>query len=250
MHEFAFYYPLLSSSVNNFFAKEFVIDDEALVHRIVRVVRRQEHDPVIIFDGVVRLNAVLGAPGGKSRLILTQCNWHQTEPRKHEFIFMLPLLKKDDCQQALYSLTEVGVDVIQLVYTKGVHRSWWMGARDIERLERISIAAAEQAKNFIMPVIKPPIELESALEQLKPAKAFSCFFDVSGESIEQLCAQKDKAFDNRIIAMVGPEADLTQEEKNLLSKAGFSFYSLTPTVLRACQAAALGAGLLRSLFNK
>ena len=48
--------------------------------------------------------------------------------------------------------------------------------------------------------------------------------------------------------MIGPEADLSTEEKNLLLKEYFSFVKLTPTVLRAYQAAGIALGIFRSLL--
>ena len=43
--------------------------------------------------------------------------------------------------------------------------------------------------------------------------------------------------------------DLTEQEKNLLQDQGFLFCALTPTILRAQQAVALSAGLIRSLLR-
>ncbi len=48
------------------------------------------------------------------------------------------------------------------------------------------------------------------------------------------------------MAVIGPEGDLTKEEKAYLKEQGFLFCALTPTVLRAQQAVALGLGILRS----
>ena len=39
------------------------------------------------------------------------------------------------------------------------------------------------------------------------------------------------------------------ELRQLLKKAGFVFTALTPTILRACQAAALAVGIIRSLIR-
>lgn len=52
-----------------------------------------------------------------------------------------------------------------------------------------------------------------------------------------------------IIACAGPEGDLTYEEKMQLTEDGFAFCALTPTVLRAQQAIAIGLGAIRSYLN-
>jgi RsmE family RNA methyltransferase len=51
------------------------------------------------------------------------------------------------------------------------------------------------------------------------------------------------------VLFVGPEGDLTDQEKVLLKQNGFIFCALTPTILRACEAIALGAGVVRSILR-
>ncbi|PKN03448.1 hypothetical protein CVU75_02160, partial [Candidatus Dependentiae bacterium HGW-Dependentiae-1] len=52
-----------------------------------------------------------------------------------------------------------------------------------------------------------------------------------------------------ILLLVGPEGDLTEEEKGAISRAGVQFCKLTPTVLRAMQATAVGMGVVRSVIQ-
>lgn len=47
--------------------------------------------------------------------------------------------------------------------------------------------------------------------------------------------------------MVGPEGDLTDQEKDELKKVNVQFVRLTPTVLRSWHALLVGVGALRSL---
>ncbi len=51
-----------------------------------------------------------------------------------------------------------------------------------------------------------------------------------------------------LVICSGPEGDLTCEEKRMLADANFLFCALTPTVLRAQQAVAVGLGSFRSLM--
>jgi RsmE family RNA methyltransferase len=53
---------------------------------------------------------------------------------------------------------------------------------------------------------------------------------------------------SHIIFLVGPEADFSPHEYELLAQAGAHFISLGPTVLRAATACQLGVGMLRALF--
>ena len=49
--------------------------------------------------------------------------------------------------------------------------------------------------------------------------------------------------------LVGPEGDLTHEEKQFVDDHGFIFCKLTPTIMRAHQAVAVGLGVLRSMLR-
>jgi len=48
--------------------------------------------------------------------------------------------------------------------------------------------------------------------------------------------------------MIGPEGDLTAQEKELLKERGVQFLRLTPTILRAQQAVVVAMGIFRSLL--
>jgi len=249
MHEFAFYCDALSSSMIHK-PCSLVIDNKLLFHRLTQVVRLNRGDKLILFDQHIQVKALFAGCQG-THLLFNECVWQKTEPRHTTITFLLPLLKKDECQQAIYGLTEVGVEHIQLLITERIHRSWWTGGHDHDRLERISIAAAEQAKNFIIPTISSPAPLRTVLDQFTShTDFFRYFFDQSGMPLKkwhETCLGAPTPA--KIIATVGPEADFTNQEKELLRKAQFSLLKLTPTVLRAFQAATFGAAILRSFFS-
>ena len=73
------------------------------------------------------------------------------------------------------------------------------------------------------------------------------FFDVDGQPLLQAAQQLVDAHATYTL-FVGPEADLTDGEKEQLKKSGWSVIRLTPTVLRAQQAIVLAAGAIRSLL--
>ena len=161
--------------------------------------------------------------------------------------FLLPLLKRDDFEGALYSLAEIGVNSIQLVATHKTHTSW-SDERDGERARRILIAAAEQSKNYAMPELKAPVALDKALQAMNMTDSTKIFFDPLGESFFAVMSALHGNQPDHIVLLIGPEGDLTAQEKEMVHQKGFIFCALTPTIVRAVQAAALGAGLVRSLF--
>jgi len=131
--------------------------------------------------------------------------------------------------------------------TKKTQRTWG-GQKEEERIERIMQAAAEQSKNFAFPKVSSPVPLEVAVAGVA-RDAIKIFFDPTGCSLNNLITSINTSLSTRIILSVGPEGDLTMDEKASLNGQGFVFCQLTPTILRAQQAVTVSVGALRSLLH-
>lgn len=248
-HEFALFVESLSLLIHGKKSGEtFGLVDEKLVHRMMHVLRLKVADSCVLFDRHQHVSATIAAIVGKKQISLFIDSIQATHTLQPTITFLLPLLKRDDYESALYGLAEVGVNTIQLVFTqKTAHH--WSGSRDSERAERILISAAEQSKNFAYPHIKEPISLEAALQQYSSADV-KIFFDPEGEKLFHVMQtiHHNNNTSKDIVLLVGPEGDLHAEEKKMVQKNNFLLCALTPTVMRAVQAAVIGAGFMRSLF--
>lgn len=111
------------------------------------------------------------------------------------------------------------------------------------------IAAAEQSKQYALPQVLPIIPLEMWLMKAQVPATIKLFFDPQGIPLRDAFALIEQQKIHRLIALAGPEGDLTYEEKLMVTDQGFVFCALTPTVLRAQQAVAIGLGALRSLLT-
>ncbi len=248
-HEFAFYYPNLASFIKPFAVDaEFSIQDKDLYHRIVHVLRLQVGEVITLFDQAVHALCVIQALQGKQKIVLRLQGVFQNQVYKLPILFILPLLKRDDCQKAIYSLVECGATEIQLVYTKKSQQSWGQ-KKELPRLERIMIAAAEQSKNFAFPNLRIPLSLDNFLVKFASRKDIKIFFDSAGMPLAQVVQSISSKHAKGLMLMIGPEGDLVPEEKDSIKQADFIFCALTPTVLRAAQAAAIGTGIFRSFFS-
>ena len=247
-HQFALYIESLHDIVHNTNKKGLLhIDDEQLAHRIVHILRLGINDTCILFDQFYQAQASLVGVVKKKILSFTIQPVAQNTQLKPDISILLPLLKRDALEDTVYGLTEVGVNTIQLVITQKVHRTWG-GAKEHERLQRVIISAAEQSKNFSFPTLIEPIQYLNALQQCATDEKF--FFDHAGNPTAYLCAKllnKTTASDS-IAILIGPEGDLTAQEKITAQKHGFEAYMLTPTILRSTQAASLAAGIIRSIM--
>lgn len=240
-HEFSFYLESLTQLLqkNN---KTLSVTDKDLVHRIMFVVRLEIGDECIFFDNQFNAKvSIVQMTKHKSvecRIIEVEKNTHI----KPEITILLPLLKRDSFESALYALTETGVNTIQLVITQKSQQKWT--AKDHERALSIIHAAAEQSKQFCSVKLIEPVALEKVLHLNASQKIF---FDPAGFHLSSITDAFNVS--QSFILAIGPEGDLTMQEKELLKKADFMFTALTPTILRACQAASLTVGIIRSLVR-
>jgi 16S rRNA U1498 N3-methylase RsmE len=108
---------------------------------------------------------------------------------------------------------------------------------------KLAIAAAKQCGRIFLPKITGPADLQQTLSLLKNdyphTRLIFGAINPQAESIAEL--ERDG---KDIIAFVGPEGGLTQEEMSLLKTAGASEARLTDTTLRIETAAVAFAAVL------
>lgn len=246
-HQFALFYSDLVIALKNHRIDDlFTIDSDEMVNRIAKILRLQTGENFILFDRIIHAQVEI-IEISKRSISVRMSKKEMNEVFQPTIQFLLPVLKKEAFHEALYALTEMGVQEIQLIITQKTHRDWH--AKEMERAQRVCIAAAEQSKNFAFPIIHPPLSLSAVLEK-DFSQGHKLFFDPQGIKLSALMPILQKNSSESITLMVGPEGDVTPTEKEQLKKAGFVFCALTPTILRACQAASLSAGVIRSYFNQ
>ena len=217
--------------------------DEQLLHRMHTVLRLTQQDESIFFDRTMHCNVRFEEVTKKySSARVLACA--RNTPIAPSITFLLPLLKREALHEAVYGLTEVGCTTIQLITTAKMHVSW-QGQKELEKLQKIMIAAAEQAKYYSFGHINPPLPLKEALKTYNQQDLNKLFLDATGSS---LVSTPILGSNNGYIVLAGPEGDLTPEEKKYVKEANFKAVKLTPTILRAPQAAILATGVLRSLL--
>lgn len=212
------------------------LQDVDLIHRMIKVLRFAEGDQCIFFNEKIHIQINIQEIA-KKNIVVQVLTVQKHQPLQPNITFFLPLLKKEALEQAVYSLCELGVNTIQLVITTK-SRQALMHEKEFVRLQNIVIAAAEQSKNYNLSKIIMPVVLSKIVaKDLK-----NIVFDPAGVSFFTL--QKNSTCQSMGL-LVGPEGGLTDPELKQVQKLGFVSCALTPTVLTAVQAVALGAGLFR-----
>lgn len=104
----------------------------------------------------------------------------------------------------------------------------------LDRLESISIEAAEQCGRTRLPEIAEPVQLNRFVAERDPARHFY-FADECGGEPASAAFREGPA-----VILVGPEGGFTEEERTFVRGAGATPISLGPRILRA-ETAALAA---------
>ncbi len=246
------------------------VHDADLLHRLTKVLRFAQGDQIIFFDAQFFAQVQIKEISKKSITVQVQ-TIAQHQPLTPQIIFLLPLLKKEALEQAVYSLCELGINKIQLVITQKSRQNL-LSDKEFVRLQNIVIAAAEQSKNYSMSQLLLPKKLSEVISVA--VKSFSIVFDPAGVSFFDVREKMKLKFNLfsclpgevltkpgssrpasrdpvqlqnsfNISLLVGPEGGLTDQELSLVQKSEFVSCALTPTILTAIQAVALGAGLFR-----
>jgi len=237
-HLFALYCPFNSLQK---LSDAYVITDKTLMHRILKVLRLKEGERFILFDDAEqKVVALKNSSSSQMYLHIIRAKPHK--PLQPPIHWLLPLLKKEAFEASLYTLSQMGITSIQPIITQKSARSWG-SEKDIERAHALMKAAAEQAKQFILPIVHPVCNLTS---WQVPHNTQLLFFDVEGKPLKQLLSELTI---QPVVCLVGPEGDMTFDEKEYLRLRGFTFGALTESVLRAQEAITVSAGLLRSFLR-
>jgi 16S rRNA (uracil1498-N3)-methyltransferase len=246
-HEFSLYWSQASHILGSVKNGESVANDDLnIYHRIVRVLRLKENERLIIFDRISHFKVQLETCVKKNTFILKVIERALNIQYKPAITFFLPVLKREALEHSIYSLVELGATDIRLMITHKTQRIWG-GDKEFERLQSIMISAAEQSKNYAFPVLHEP-QLFNDLLEIFSMNCCSFFFDPDGQDIFTMLQILRNEKSDAIFLMVGPEGDLTLEEKDALRGKNVQFCRLTPTILRALQAVALSMGIFRSLL--
>lgn len=241
-HEFALFAETLFGAKGPTEDQRLTICDKELYHRMVNVLRLSKGESCILFNNTIHCVYIIEQID-KNNIFGTITQITKNPQYKPFLRCALPILKRTDLDTALSTLTEIGINSIQLIKTERSHHYF---SQDFSRLERIMIAAAEQSKNFTIPLLHKPISLHELIATYPTA--ITLFFHPSGKNIYENMHNIIQKKDSEYLFIIGPEADLSVAEQEILDKHTIHKIKLTPTTLKAVTAAQLAAGILRSFL--
>ncbi len=221
------------------------IQDVDLWLRITKILRLREGAEFILFNGSTQVTLTLDHGTFLSKNIVHGriVEVSTSKPLQPTVTLLQGIPKKTVFEEIIYNAAQLGVATIVPVKTDKAHPLDF-SAKEITRFTSIMIAACEQAKQFIVPVIATPITLQSVLTKMSDK---NIVFDSSGSLCEMLLPKIKLA--QHISVLFGPEGGLTDQELIIVEQSNFIKSRLTPTILRSQDAPLVGIGLLRTLIS-
>lgn len=220
-----------------------VLLDAVESHHLANVLRLKKGDKAELFDGkgALATASVETVSGKKVTLRIEQLKTFP-RPDQPKVIIATSIAKGQRLDWLIGKCTELGVDVIwPILFERTAKLS--RNPKTVQRWQRLAISAAKQSRRLLLPEISKPLSLPMAL-----AKSEQDYTDARlllGSLEQKSDALIDQSFgDKDVIAFVGPEGGLGDEEQVLLQKAGAEPVRLTDTILRIETAALAFASIL------
>ncbi|MFC1782457.1 RsmE family RNA methyltransferase [Planctomycetota bacterium] len=212
-------------------------------HHLSVVLRLSVGALVELFDGAGAWAEATVTAAHKDRVILAVEKLNLAPaPATGRIVIAVSLAKADRFEWVISKCTELGVDRICPIRfertVKLVHNE-----RVRQRYEQLALAAAKQSRRLFLPKIDPPQSLPDCLETLRNDYPRGRFILGSLNPHSKPLIEL-KWFDDDVLAFVGPEGGLTDEELSLLHRYDVQEVRLTDTILRVETAAVVLAALL------
>lgn len=225
------------------------LPDEA-AHHAFRVLRLDEGDPVVLFDGRGgEWRAHLHRAGKGARAVLEAYTPEDREPPlRVTLVQALPSGDKMDF--VVQKCTELGVAAIQPVAARRsvVRLAGERLERRVQHWRQVAIAACEQCGRNLPPVVGPIVDLPQylarmAVENGSAERARWVLAPSAGQGLRAMPAP------GAVDILVGPEGGFEEEEEKAIALTGFQAVGLGPRVLRTETAGAAALAAMMALWG-
>lgn len=220
----------------------FAVDARIAQH--VRVLRLREGDAITLFDGSGgEVPATLAQIGKRDVLAATSTHIAIEREMQRSVTLYPALIANDRIDWLVQKATELGVAVIQPIYTERSQRIPGDVDKRVEHWRGVAIAACEQCGRNQLPKIYPPVSLNEASDALATlANQSLILLDADGSPAKSVSTTTASS-----AVFIGPEGGFSPSELDALRNRCDHRLRLGPTVLRAETAAIASLVWLGSL---
>jgi 16S rRNA (uracil1498-N3)-methyltransferase len=203
---------------------EYFLSEDESKHAI-RVLRMNEGDAIYLVDGKgTFFEAVIASAHPKKCHILVQNVVKDYEKRDYYLhIAISPLKNADRFEWFLEKATEIGIDAITPLFCKRTEKKNF----NMERSNRIIESAMKQSIKAFHPILYPMAKIGDFVKGATgDIKMIAC---CEGERhLIRDCYKPGQ----KVLILIGPEGDFTEEEMALAKSAGFTPITLGKSRLR------------------
>ena len=225
--------------------------DEA--EHLTRVLRLGVGDTVAVFDGrghefVARVASAL------RREVRVQIV-SRVEPAAESGVPLTlgqAILKGDKMDDVIRDAVMLGAAAIQPIVTKRSETTvaaLLRGAR-VDRWRRVALASAKQSRRAVLPEIRMPLTLDTALGEPAAALRLMLVEPAAAASVEPISVLQQAPAPADAMLLVGPEGGWAAEEWTLAAAHGVRLISLGPRTLRADAVAVAAMSVLQFLWGE
>jgi 16S rRNA (uracil1498-N3)-methyltransferase len=211
-------------------------------HHAVKVLRLTVGDTIVVLDGKGKsFYATISVADAKGCVLNSLQLVQESKGRGYGLhIAIAPTKNMDRLEWFVEKAAEIGIDEISPIFCRFSERKVLKN----ERLEKILVSAMKQS---IQPFLTKLNEPQSIKDFLKKAEAQQKFIAHCHDGEKQFLASAIQP-GKKVLIMIGPEGDFSQEEVGAALQAGFVPVSLGESRLRV-ETAALVACHTVSLMN-
>ncbi|CAN2189417.1 16S ribosomal RNA methyltransferase RsmE [Candidatus Nanopelagicaceae bacterium] len=205
-------------------------------HHAIKVLRIATGEIFNLSDGNGAWSRVNVSNVGKKSMTVTVLESGFEEALDEQFTIIQAIPKGDRIKESIEMSTEGGVD--RIVMWKAA-RSIGRADEKIEKLQQTAREASKQSRRFRIPAVSGVATTENIVDEIAKSDLALVFHESATMKLSQVVVPGAK----KVIAIIGPEGGLTDEEIDTFAAAGAKVVHMGRPVLRSAHAglAALAA---------
>jgi len=208
--------------------------DEA--EHLTRVLRLGVGDSVAVFDG--RGHEFLARVASALRRDVRVQIVSRVEAAAESAVSLTlaqAVLKGDKMDEVIRDAVMLGAHAIQPIVTKRSETTVaaLMRSARLERWRRVALASAKQSRRAVLPEVRMPLMLETALGDPPPALRLMMVEPGAAATVEPIAVLQHGPAPADAVLLVGPEGGWAEEEWTMAAAHGVRLISLGPRTLRA-----------------
>lgn len=219
--------------------KSISLLDKNEIHHLSGVLRLKSSDTVTIFNGHGLEAQASIRSISRTEIIFQDLSFCKKEQIQPLLILACAIPKRSKFETIIEKCTELGIDEIIPLKTQRteIALSEKTSSHRLHRYEEVAMSACKQSHRSFLPMIHPITKFDKVLECIDPADLtlIGCLKDPH-QNLRDL-GREQLQTKNKIVILIGPEGDFTENELLAATQHGCIPISLGPNILRVETAA-------------